>query len=218
MDRLNRSGASVKKSFAVCVCFVIGGLSPSGVGGIQISQCANARESTSETRRSVAITIDDLPVVSPGPESDAWDLTTNGILDALQRHGAPAIGFVNEFKLYEDGELQSARVDLLRRWLENGHQLGNHTFSHPKLYDTPIHQYTKNILDGEEVTREIVRSSGGVLEYFRHPFLNTGRSLEQRDELDKFLSDHGYRVAPVTIDNYDFEFARAYQRALVQGR
>lgn len=37
--------------------------------------------------------------------------------------------------------------------------------------------------------------------------------LEIKDELDKFLAENAYRVAPVTIDNSDRIFARAYDNA-----
>jgi hypothetical protein len=50
--------------------------------------------------------------------------------------------------------------------------------------------------------------------WFRHPFLHTGTSLATKHEFEAFLGEHGYRVAPVTIDNADYIFARAYDLAL----
>jgi hypothetical protein len=43
--------------------------------------------------------------------------------------------------------------------------------------------------------------------------LHTGRDLETKHRLESFLAERGYRVAPVTIDNADYLFARAYDRA-----
>jgi hypothetical protein len=40
-----------------------------------------------------------------------------------------------------------------------------------------------------------------------------GNSKEKNDSLNIFLSDHGYTIAPVTIDNEDYLFALAYKRA-----
>jgi viroplasmin and RNaseH domain-containing protein len=40
-----------------------------------------------------------------------------------------------------------------------------------------------------------------------------GNSKEKNDSLNNFLSDHGYTIAPVTIDNEDYLFALAYKRA-----
>ena len=58
---------------------------------------------------------------------------------------------------------------------------------------------------------------GLTLRFFRHPFLHTGRDLENRAAFERFLAAHGYRVAPVTIDNDEYIFAGAYDRASKRG-
>ena len=70
------------------------------------------------------------------------------------------------------------------------------------------------MLDGEVVTRPLLESVGRSPRYFRHPYLHTGTSLATRDALQRFLAEHGYRVAPVTIDNQEWIYARAYDHAL----
>ena len=47
----------------------------------------------------------------------------------------------------------------------------------------------------------------------RHPFLHVGETKSKADSLDAFLKEHGYKVAPVTIDNDDYLFALAYKKA-----
>jgi hypothetical protein len=42
-----------------------------------------------------------------------------------------------------------------------------------------------------------------------------GNTKIKADSLSRFLSDHGYKEAPITIDNEDYLFAAAYQRAKV---
>src|SRR5947207_1136960 len=37
------------------------------------------------------------------------------------------------------------------------------------------------------------------MRYFRHPFLDVGRDLQTRRELEAFLTARGYRIAPVTL-------------------
>ncbi|HKA60207.1 MAG TPA: polysaccharide deacetylase family protein, partial [Gemmatimonadales bacterium] len=61
--------------------------------------------------RSVAVTIDDLPVTAVSVSSN-WDTVTHRLLAALRQHDVPAIGFVNERKLYVDGAVDSGRVAL----------------------------------------------------------------------------------------------------------
>jgi len=51
------------------------------------------------------------------------------------------------------------------------------------------------------------------LRYFRHPYLDTGRDLATRREAEKFLVDRGYRIAPVTLDGWDWMFAGLYEDA-----
>jgi hypothetical protein len=59
-----------------------------------------------------------------------------------------------------------------------------------------------------------MRPYGSVPRFFRHPYLRTGLDLGKRAAFEEFLASHGYRVAPVTIDNYDYVFAAAYDREL----
>jgi myosin-crossreactive antigen len=40
-----------------------------------------------------------------------------------------------------------------------------------------------------------------------------GNTKDKADSLNDFLVKHGYKVAPVTIDNEDYLFALAYKRA-----
>jgi len=58
---------------------------------------------------------------------------------------------------------------------------------------------------------------GGRLRWFRHPFLHTGTTLPDKRALEAFLADRGYRVAPVTVDNAEWIFARGYAVALDAG-
>src|SRR5881628_817108 len=56
--------------------------------------------------RAVAVTFDDLPATSAGVvANDVVGLKdmTRRLLDAVQRYGVPAVGFVNEEKLFVEG-------------------------------------------------------------------------------------------------------------------
>ena len=164
--------------------------------------------------REVAITIDDLPGVGRAARDAATlEAATLRLLAALAAHKVPAIGFVNENKL--DGN--PGREAQLRRWLDAGQELGNHAFSHPDLHTTALDAFKEDVLKGERVTRPLMAARGLSLRFFRHPFLHTGRSLDTRGQLEAFLAKHGYRVAPVTIDNDEYIFARAYDRSIDAG-
>jgi peptidoglycan/xylan/chitin deacetylase (PgdA/CDA1 family) len=163
--------------------------------------------------KQVAITFDDLPVNSTLQTDDGWAEITRKLLKTMSRNKIPVVGFVNENKLYSNNKLNPRRVALLKAWLDAGLELGNHTFSHQSLHSTPLAEFESDVLRGEKLTRELTTAKHAKLRYFRHPFLHTGKSLETRQEFETFLHTHGYTVAPVTIDNSDWIFARAYDNA-----
>jgi peptidoglycan/xylan/chitin deacetylase (PgdA/CDA1 family) len=164
-------------------------------------------------QRFVAVTIDDLPVVSTRKDLPTRREITRKLLNHITKTRVPAIGFVNENKLYADGKRDETQVDLLRQWLDAGLELGNHTFSHMSLHDNSLEKYKADILRGEIVTREISKAKRKPLRFFRHPYLWTGLSLEIKNDLSAFLSAHDYTIAPVTIDNSDWIFASAYDKS-----
>ena len=167
--------------------------------------------------RSIVFTIDDLPTASVlGEDLPRAQRTTNALLEALSRQKIPAIGFVNERKLMTNGALDPAREALLQAWIDGGLELGNHTFGHLDLHRVDLEAFKADVSKGETVTRRLLGQAGRQLTYFRHPFLHTGTSAGIRGELDAFLREHGYVIAPVTIDNYDSIFAAAYDRTLAQ--
>jgi peptidoglycan/xylan/chitin deacetylase (PgdA/CDA1 family) len=164
--------------------------------------------------RTVAVTFDDLPAVVQGDRSIATHARiTEGLLRQIAAHGVPAIGFVNEDKLLTDGRVDERRVDLLRRWAGAGLELGNHGYSHLDFHATPTDAYIADVARGDSATRVVLAEVGMRPRFFRHPFLHTGRTLDDRRRFEASLADRGYRVAPVTIDNYDYLFAAAYDRA-----
>lgn len=176
---------------------------------------APAAVRTPEARR-IVLTYDDLPVNAFRPTDDVFVSVTRDLLAGLRRNEIPAIGFVNESRLYVAGELSPLRVRLLQDWIDAGLELGNHSFSHPDLHTTELAAFEADVLRGEEVTRELLAAVGKEPRYFRHPFLHTGRSLEVKEGFESFLAEHGYRVAPVTIDNHEWIYARAYDHALAR--
>ena len=165
----------------------------------------------------VAVTFDDLPVISLRRDVASQRQITRKLLRAITSNRVPVVGFVNEHMLLTNGKLDEQRVAFLQMWLDAGLELGNHTFSHPDLHKTPLDAFEQDVIRGEEVTSRLLRAKGHTLRYFRHPFLHTGNSLETKRKFEEFLSARGYRIAPVTIDNSEWIFARAYENALLRG-
>ncbi|MEW6366970.1 MAG: polysaccharide deacetylase family protein [Acidobacteriota bacterium] len=168
--------------------------------------------------RRVAVTFDDLPTVSVRPDdADGRRNMTRRLLAAVTSEKLPAVGFVNEGKLYPQGKLDETRIALLQMWLDAGLELGNHTYSHSDLHATKLADYEQDIVRGETVLGRLAGEHGQKLRYFRHPMLHTGRDVETRRALAEFLSKRGYAIAPVTIDNSDWIFAGAYASGSERG-
>jgi peptidoglycan/xylan/chitin deacetylase (PgdA/CDA1 family) len=178
---------------------------------------ATAPVAAEAPRRQMALTIDDLPSQEVARASETDLAARNArIVAALQ--GTNAIGFVNEDKLEVDGKVAPKRVQWLRDWLAAGIDLGNHTYNHNGLHATPIADYEQSILDGERVLRPLMAEFKREPRWFRHPYLQTGQDDAVRTRLDGFLEQHGYRVAPVTVDNGEWIYARAYLLLLEAGK
>ncbi|MDZ7647964.1 MAG: polysaccharide deacetylase family protein [Cytophagales bacterium] len=164
--------------------------------------------------KQVCFTIDDMPLVTYGVSDTVYQ---RGLMDklivGLTSNNIPAMGFVNEIKLYKNGISNPFQVQLLENWLNAGLELGNHTFSHPDYNSLSTTDFFKEIIRGELVTKELMRKAGKEFMYFRHPFLHEGNSKAKVDSLNQFLAENGYTVAPVTIDDEDYMFAAAYKKA-----
>ena len=163
--------------------------------------------------RTIAVTIDDLPVVSTRADLENRHEITRKLLRHIKKARVPAIGFVNENKLYVDDRRDERQIGLLRMWLDAGLELGNHTYSHRSLNRIPLTDYQVDVLKGETITRELLARKRKPLRYFRHPFLQTGRTLEIKSQFQAFLQKHGYTIAPISFDNADYIFSRAYDNA-----
>jgi peptidoglycan/xylan/chitin deacetylase (PgdA/CDA1 family) len=173
--------------------------------------------------RTVAITFDDLPATpagSIGNDVESLNALTRKLLASVRKYNIPAVGFVNEGKLFHPGAGQGdveGRTGVLRMWVDAGLELGNHTYSHRDLNRTPLEEFQADVLRGEPVTRKLMDGTRYRLRYFRHPFLHVGADGPQRRAFEKFLVERGYTVAPVTVDNDDFIYAAAYANALRRG-
>jgi peptidoglycan/xylan/chitin deacetylase (PgdA/CDA1 family) len=167
-------------------------------------------QEVSPVERKVVLTIDDVPGAIPYNDYDVGTLeavrTINrGVTEALKKHHAWAIGFVNERKVQVKGE-RDARAAILQLWLDGGLTLGNHTYTHLDFHDVSLMAYEDDTVRGDTITRPMMAAVGQTEKYFRHPYLDTGPTLDAKTAFDAFLKDRGYTVAPVTVEDADYLF------------
>lgn len=161
--------------------------------------------------KQVAITMDDLPFVMETSLEQAQQ-STQQLLNYFQNYNMPVVGFVNEQKLIKLGEIDK-RVGLLENWLKAGQLLGNHTFSHIDLNTTSLDDYKIDFLKGKIMLNELWKKYNQTQKYFRFPFLHAGPDSLKKAGFEEFLKAQGYQNAPVTIDNEDYIFNKAYVAA-----
>ena len=172
--------------------------------------------------RAIAVTIDDLPWNHQGEGTsfiDAARRGTDAMLAALRAHRVPTVSVVNEGKLEAStAEERVARIALLEQWVEAGHILGNHGYSHRDANALTAEAYLADIAKGDTVTRELMRRRQPYVLYFRHPYTHTGDTIEKRDAITRGLTARGYTVMPHTIENSDWLFNVPYVKADAAGR
>ncbi|GAB5533986.1 MAG: polysaccharide deacetylase family protein [Rubricoccaceae bacterium] len=178
------------------------------------SACSQPEAPDPAPTRTMAVTIDDLPLAGaqpPGARCDAAFASafTERMIEAITAAEVPAIGFVNERT-----DCPEIRDDLLRLWLDAGLELGNHTSAHTDINDVSVDSFGVQIALGEAATRPLMAEFGHELRYFRHPYLHTGDTPDKKAGLDSLLAARGYTVAPVTVDSDEWIWAHSYAMAL----
>ena len=144
MDRrvvstLALGAAATAMVIALCPGAVLGGPASSG----------DALFFVPTPERVVALTIDDGP-------SDGF---TPRVLDTLSRHGAHATFFVV-------GDAAMRRPDLIARELAQGDEIGDHTWSHPRMERLDPAAVALEISRGADAVR---RLAGAAPRFFRPP-------------------------------------------------
>ena len=117
-----------------------------------------------EDVRKIALTFDD------GPHP----FYTEELLDGLKERGVVATFFVT-------GEHASLHPDVIKRMQEEGHLIGNHTYSHMQLTKKNREKFKEELVRTNEVLEEI---TGVEVEYVRPPYGCWDKSFEE--ELNMF--------------------------------
>lgn len=134
----------------------------------------------------IALTFDD----GPDPR---W---TPAILDILKQENVPATFFII-------GKNGQAYPDLLRRIVNDGHQIGNHTFTHPNLGEVPL-KVTELELNATQRLIESIVGRSTVL--FRPPYFGDAEADKPQEVEPALLAkDMGYVMVGVRIDPDDWQ-------------
>ena len=171
------------------------------------------------SKGTVAITFDDLPYVAKQASGVALaqeaTAANQRILSALRKHHVPVTAFVIEGHIDQIG--RTAGTEILRQWVADGLDLGNHTYAHDDFDQLSIAEFEDEFVKGEATLAQLMRNAGKQPQFFRFPFNHTGDTREKHDEVAKFLAQRGYQLATCTMENSDYLFNTAYLRAMTRG-
>jgi peptidoglycan/xylan/chitin deacetylase (PgdA/CDA1 family) len=162
------------------------------------------------------ITADDLPATPHRATLSDVEHINAALLEALSAHRVPAVGFVTTSHTDPVSERQK-RVALLRRWVEAGMELGNHSYSHPAFHELSLEAYLEDVTRGEALPRQLMSERGGGSFYFRHPFNSAGGDCAKRAAFDRIMAARGVTIAPFTVENVDYIYNRLWLDALAAG-
>src|SRR6185437_17068344 len=137
---------------------------------------AHSAEARLAPQPTVAITVDDLPLAgadeadrAPEPNSD-MAAVNRALLRAFKRHRAPATGFVIQSRVEASGD---AGLAVLRSWIGQGFDLGNHTFSHADFNARDVSAEEAEVVRGERAFLPMMRAAGPKELFFRFPMNRT---------------------------------------------
>ena len=143
-------------------------------------------ERTGDTRGKLALTFDD------GPDPD-W---TPKILDILKAKGVHASFFII-------GENAEANPDLVQRLVAEGHDVGNHTFTHPNLGDIPASLVTLEINATQRLFEAL---TGRSMRLFRAPFLGDAEPSTSDEIVPiEIAQSMGYVSVGLHVDPNDWQ-------------
>jgi peptidoglycan/xylan/chitin deacetylase (PgdA/CDA1 family) len=136
------------------------------------------RKANQQSEKKTVLTFDD----GPSPEY------TPVILDILRDRGVKAVFFLT-------GRQAEKHPEIVRRIYDEGHEIGNHTYSHVNLVFLKEEEWKEEILRGEQAIAKIIGRKPGL---FRPP-----RCLFN-EKMRRFLLERGDRIILWSVSAADW--------------
>lgn len=115
---------------------------------------------------------------------------TTAILDILEEEDAQSTFFMHGDVIGDES------AELLQRIVDDGHELGSHSFDHPDFTTLTDEEIVDQLLRTEEILQEVVGEDVPIRPYFRFPF----GAFDDRTR--QTVIEMGYLPISWTIDNY----------------
>jgi uncharacterized protein (TIGR02246 family) len=174
----------------------------------------SAMAGAAEPGRPLLVTVDDLPMGAGRLHTDPAERReiTEKLLAALEKHRIRAVGFVIWGNVRTDADRA-----ILERWLAAGHELGNHSATHPDLTRTDVEAYVADVEAGRAGLQGLLDRHDRKVRYFRFPYLREGETEAKLDAVRAYLARSDQANVPVTLDNQDWSFEEPWVKAVRAG-
>lgn len=155
----------------------------------------------------IALTCDDAPTIAAqAPFVAADPQRMDRVRIALRQRGVEhCVAFVIGAHGVDDAPL--------RRWLDAGYELGNHTWEHAPTSGRDPAEFARSVQRCHELLVRVGAFARGQPQWFRFPYLDYGRDHSEQRAAHEALVRLGYRVAHATVDLHDDRFEAALGRA-----
>lgn len=184
-------------------------LLPSAIA-LAASGCAYTEQRSGPPQ--LAITVDDLPLHGPLPaRTDELEVAKEMIAALKAADVRDVYGFINGNWTIRQPETAA----VLSAWRDAGYPLANHGWSHRSVDEATAAEYEREIADNEPLLERLGR--GTDWRWFRYPYLHEGRDSAKRDAVRLILASRGYRIASVTMDFSDWQWAGPFARCRDSG-
>ncbi|WP_295801491.1 polysaccharide deacetylase family protein [uncultured Microbulbifer sp.] len=157
--------------------------------------------------KEVAFTFDDAPRKATGYFDGPTRAKT--LLQVLETHEIPQVAF-----FANTSNLTGERLERLRRYGDAGHIIANHSHTHPNFNTQELQAYIDDVNEADQILRDFPTFKP----WFRFPFLREGNTAAKRNGMRKFLDEHGYINAYITLNNYDWYIESLFQEAVAEGK
>ena len=158
--------------------------------------------------QSMALTFDDGLNPDAQPKAQRWN---REMLTALKDMKVTAMIFPAVSSLGGN-----AGIGLVREWAEAGHTVGNHTTTHRSLASSKVtlEEFIEDVEEADAVLRRIPK----FVPMLRFPYLKEGDTAEKRDGIRRWMKQHDYRPAPVSIDASDWYYNQVFVKFIDAGQ
>ncbi|CAN5840886.1 hypothetical protein BH20ACI4_BH20ACI4_26490 [soil metagenome] len=163
--------------------------------------------------KKLAVGFVSIPTNRQSKADKSFDETPRLLIEKLNRHKVPAIGFVNG-SLVTDGEkIYDQKADVIRLWRDAGLEVGIGNYKHIWFYDTPFDEYAAGVEKNAEITNRILSEKNQQVKYLSYPFLNTGKTNEDHQRFEAWLEARNLDSVKYTVDNSEWMYSWAYDLA-----